>query len=451
MKRRNFLGKSSAATAAVLTGPVVSAAKEILQYHHPGQVSAKAGEKEALSLEELETLKKQYESDLFEDFLPFMDKYVIDREYGGFMCHTDRDGAHITTDKNTWYEGRGIWVYSFLYNKLTPGPEYLEVAKKSVEFMLKHKPEGENLWPGGFSREGVVKAGPDARGYGDLFVANGLAEYAQASGEKRYWEMAKDIMFKIIRLYDRSDYQSDAARTYLIPGATFPPGARVLGVWMVLLNLATHMLDFIPDPEIKAVVDRCLEAIMKYHYNPDFDLTNEILNHDMSRPRNELAQFVYTGHAIETLWMVMDEAARRKDEELFDLSAARFRRHVDVAWDDVYGGAFRSLDHVDKNIWKTDKVLWLQEEVLIGSLFVLEHTGAAWAKDMFYKMFDYVQEKFTLKQHGFPLWNYGSDRKATFERHSTRVENFHHPRHLMLNLLAINRMIKRKGKEKNHG
>jgi hypothetical protein len=119
---------------------------------------------------------------------------------------------------------------------------------------------------------------------------------------------------------------------------------------------------------------------------------------------------------------------------------------VEVAWDDVYGGTFRSLDHVNKNIWKLDKVLWLQEEVLIGSLFVVEHTEAQWAKDMFARMFDYVQDKFPLKQYGFPMWILGADRKVTFERHATRVGNFHHPRHLMLNLLSIDRLIKRKGK-----
>jgi len=137
---------------------------------------------------------------------------------------------------------------------------------------------------------------------------------------------------------------------------------------------------------------------------------------------------------------------RRKDKKLFDLAAERFRRHVEVAWDDVYGGAFRSLDHVDKNIWRVDKVLWLQEEVLIGSLFVVEHTGLQWAKEMFSRMFQYVQDKFVLKKHGLPLWIFNADRKVTFEQHATRIENFHHPRHLMLNLMSLERMINRKGK-----
>jgi N-acylglucosamine 2-epimerase len=61
-------------------------------------------------------------------------------------------------------------------------------------------------------------------------------------------------------------------------------------------------------------------------------------------------------------------------------------------------------------------------------------------------MFDYVRANYPLKRYGFPLWITTSDRKVTFERHSTRVENFHHPRHLMLNLLSLERMIECGGK-----
>ncbi len=444
MNRRNFLTLSPMAAAAIF--PLLG----LREKREPASsLGEKAAPKEApggcFSLEELEKLKKLYEYDLYEDFLPFMEKYVIDPVYGGFMCNTDRDGTNINQDKNTWFEGRGIWVYSFLYNHLAREAKYLEVARKSVDFVLRHKPTGDGIWPPNYTRDGVPIGEPDMRGYGDLFIAGGLAEFSRATGEKKYYQMAKEILLKILRLFDRDDYQPEAGKYYLGEGAPLTPGARVLGVWMVLLNITTQMLDYQPDDEILAICNRCLDAIMNHHHNPDFDLINEILNHDLTRPQNELAQFCYTGHAIETLWMVLYEAVRRKDKALFDLAAQRFRRHVEVAWDDVYGGAFRSLDHVDKNIWKVDKVLWLQEEVLIGSLYIVEHTGAAWAREIFDRMNDYVRKKFVLRQYGFPLWMHAADRKATFERHTTRVENFHHPRHLMLNLLSIQRMVKRKG------
>jgi len=101
--------------------------------------------------------------------------------------------------------------------------------------------------------------------------------------------------------------------------------------------------------------------------------------------------------------MVMAEAARRKDKALFELAANRFKRHVEAAWDPLYVGVFRSLNHVDKNIRLVDKVLWAQEEVLIGSLLASERTGWKWAKDWFIKMCNYVHDKWPLTKHGYSL------------------------------------------------
>jgi mannose/cellobiose epimerase-like protein (N-acyl-D-glucosamine 2-epimerase family) len=212
------------------------------------------------------------------------------------------------------------------------------------------------------------------------------------------------------------------------------------------LSLATTLLRHRHDERVLAVADRCLDAVMNRHWNPEFGLNNEILAHDFSRPPNDLARFVYTGHGIETLWMVMDEAVRRKDRALFELAAARLRRTVEVAWDGVYGGVFRSLNDVDKNLWFTDKVLWAQEEALIGMMLAAEHTGNAWARRRFAKLYNYIHEKWPLAKYGFSLWDNATDRKVTFVLHSNRIENFHHPRHLMLNLLAASRLLANGGR-----
>ena len=389
-----------------------------------------------------EQLLEQYRYHLFDDFLPFMDKYVIDHKYGGFMCNTDRDGTNINTNKTARYEGRGLWVYSFLYNKLKKDPKYLEIAGKSVEFILKNEPTGDNLWPASYSKEGKPISKAPVVIYEDLFIANGLSEYSKATGEARYWEKAKEILIKCMKIYNRPDYGVVVSYG---PEAEHAKGPRVFGHWMVIIRLVTQMLEYKSDPELEKIADECVDAIMNYHFNPEFNLFNELLNHDLSRPEGPYSQFSYTGHAIETLWMLFYEAERRKDKVLFDLVAERFKRHVEVAWDDVYGGVFRSLVNVNENIWKVDKVLWAQEEVLIGALIMIEHTGAQWAKDMFNKMYDYVIDKYPLKQYGYPIWILTADRKVTFEEHTNRVGNFHHPRHLMLNILSLERMLKRGG------
>lgn len=414
----------------------------------PHSISAFAGPQRATARAKprlnLRQLRDQYRGDLFDDFLPFMQKYVIDAEYGGFMCNIDHLGNRLNHNKLSWFEGRGVWVYSFLYNNLEREPKYLDFARRSLDFIMKLQPGGDDLWPKEITREGKPLTSADGEVYGDLFIAEGLAEVSKATGDRTLWNEAKQILLKCVRLYDRPDYRPTIGQTYLGPTASPFPGARIQGVWMTLLRAATQMLEMRPDREIDAVATRCVDAITKHHFNPDYGLINELLNHDLTRPGNEYGQLVYTGHCIENLWMLMFEAIRRHDDELFEKLAGWFKRHVEVAWDDVYGGVFRNLQNVDRNTWVVDKVLWAQEEVLIGSLLIVERRGYEWAVEMFQRASDYVREKFPLKKHGSPLWMYASDRRVTYEaflKMPKRVENFHHPRHLMLNLLNLERML----------
>ena len=401
---------------------------------------------ERLAGQTLTQLRDQYRSYLFDDFLPFMEKFVIDEQFGGFMCNADLQGKLVNQNKLSWYEGRGIWVYSFLYNNLAREQKYADVARRSIEFIMRIRPSGEELWPKELTREGKALTSADGEIYGDLFIAEGLAEYSKAIGQRAHWNTARELVLKCVRLYDRDDYRPTIGQTYLGPNATPFPGARIQGVWMVLIRVITQMLQMHADAELERLANRAVDAITNHHYNPEFNLINELLNHDLSRPQNEYAQLVYTGHCIENLWMVMLEAQRLRNDKLFKTFAGWFRHHVEVAWDDVYGGAFRNLQNVEKDTWTLDKVLWLQEEVLIGCLMIIEHSGDPWAIEMFDRMYKYVREKYPLKAHGSPLWMYGSDRRVTFEAFSRmpkRVENYHHPRHLMLNLLSLERMIKR--------
>jgi N-acylglucosamine 2-epimerase len=440
MKRRSFLEASAVAAATAGLGGLT-----------PGNAQSRDknvsvtdnGKLAGYTLEELRSL---YHADLFDDFLPFHDKYVIDHEYGGYMLNVDRDGARISDVKTATYLGRGIWTYSFLYNNLDKIPKHLEQLKRSVAFTLKNKPEGSTLWPDEFSRDGKPVKGPTNRVYDDLFIANGLAEFAKTTGDDSCWNIAKDLLVKCMKIYDSPDYPP-AGTDFLVgvEGISIP-GPRIQGHWMCLLDQATTMLEYKSDPFVLEIADRSIDAILNHHYNPEYRLNDEVVNHNLSRVDNKLAHYVDFGHNTETSWMVMYEAFRRRDRKLFDTAAGRLRRFYEVAWDDVYGGLFHTLKNVDDNVWETFKAQYLQAEMLVGLLFVIEHTGAQWAKDYFSQLYPYVRAKFPLKQYGFPLWIDYADRKVTFERHAARAENFHHPRHLMRNLLVIDRMIKRNGK-----
>ena len=442
MNRRNFFG------AAIATGGFLALPSRSSSQTKPGRTPDRAAELAGMSLRELREAYRRY---LFDDFLPFMDKFVIDHEYGGFMCLTDYTGERESDKKFSWFEGRGSWVYAFLYNNLAREQKYLDVAGKSLDLVLKSKPKNEDeLWSKEITREGKPITPPDGEIYGDLFIAEGLAEFSKATGEKRYWDDAKDLVLKSVRVYDRPDYRPTIGQTYLGKDARPFPGARIQGAWMVLLRVATQMLEMRADAELERIAARSVDAVLNHHFNPEFRLNNELLNHDLSRPTNEYSQLVYTGHCLEIMWMMMFEAERLKDKKLFDTFVERLRRHAEVAHDDVYGGFLRDLMNVEQNLWTLDKVLWAQEEVLIGSLLVFEKTGAEWAHELFDRTYDYITSTYPLNAHGSPIWMYAGNRKVEFEAFKAmpkRIENYHHPRHLMLNLLSLDRMIK-KGRQR---
>jgi N-acylglucosamine 2-epimerase len=391
----------------------------------------------------LRELRDMYRRDLFDDYLPFVDRYVFDHERGGFMCEVDLDGRRISTNKSSWFDGRGLWVHAFLYNHFGRDARQFEMARKTADFLMRTRPAGpDDLWFKTYGQDGAPLMSSDGEIYGDLFVAEGFAEYAAATGDEQYLDIARDLVLKCVRLYDRPDYRPAIGRTYLGPNARPFPGARILGVWMVLLRACTQMLRRKPDSAIEGIARRAVDAIGS-HFNLEFELFNELLNHDLSRPDNEYAQLVYTGHCVELLWMVLDEARRRRDTALFDTTATRYRRHITVAWDDVFGGVFRNLQDVGRNVWLTDKVLWAQEEVLIGTLSLVE-AGVEWAAEEFSRMYRYVRSTYPLSSRGIPVWMYAGNRRmeqASFLAMPRRLENYHHPRHLMLNLLALKRLI----------
>jgi len=440
MNRRSFFTTSagSAALAATVDGCTAENDKKYGKIKSTDAIGTLAG----MSVAEL---REKYRADLFDEYLPFLEQHVIDHEFGGFMCNTSPDGTQISTDKRAGYEGRGMWVYSFLYNNQAHEQKYLDIATGSAEILLKTKPEGDAMWPGSFDRRGNPAKPPGASVNADLYIAEGFAEYAKATGDTTYYDLAKDITMKCLRVYDSPGYALDVVKRYPGVDVSEITGVRIMDDWMLFLRAATHLLDSKQDADMENLAARCVDTITNKYYNPAFGLVTEMVNYDHSQFDNDLGQHINFGNDFQALWHTMDEALRIKDKALFETAAVRLKRHIEVAWDDVYGGVFNSLEHVDENRWRLGKTHYAQAETLVGLLMVIEHSGAQWASDLFTQVYKYVGEKFPQKQYGYPLWILGSDRKVSFRKDASRIGNFHQPRHLMLNLTSLDRILERGG------
>jgi mannose/cellobiose epimerase-like protein (N-acyl-D-glucosamine 2-epimerase family) len=402
----------------------------------------------------LPALRQHFHNELFGNLLPFWARHGIDHEYGGVMHGLDYDGTVVNTTKLSWFQGRAIWVYSFLYNHFGKDPDHLAIARNIRDFLLRNAPQPDGWWAEEFSREGRITKPFSGDFYGMYFAAEGLQEYAAATGDNESRDLAFDLMSKLRRHIERRDFPCMG---------TTVAGQRTQGLWMVNLNTARQMLARWPDPEMQSLLDEAIDQVINRHYNPEIGLNNEVLNGDFSRPKDHENKCAL-GHSVETLWMISEEAARRGDSKLWDTCTERIRKHLDVGWDHVFGGFSESIN-VDQGgyVWPEYtpvgttlvfrsigeylyvKPLWALNEILIATLNILEQTGAEWAAHYFEMSHRLIEEKYSMKKHGQPGYMLFTGRRMTHVPHTARQDNYHPLRQLMLCILTLDRMMSRGG------
>eukprot|EP00946_MAST-07B_sp_MAST-7B-sp1_P000860 g860.t1 len=403
-------------------------------------------------------------SSLLDRTIPFWLRHGVDVAHGGFICGLSHAGDVVDDSKFTWYQGRGAWVFARVYG-LTGDASHLAVASRALAFAERHcccDPPGGTSFYTVVGRDGSALPSRTARddvGYGSLFVAEAAQEIARHSSEAAEARRLLSRCLQLLRAFvsRADDPQRDAPEDYLL-SAPYRRGTRTLGHSMIPLRLVTQLLRNFTDAELdeagagssassflRALSDRLLSNIMDRHYDPSVGLAREELSHDFAPLRSPV--LYYLGHAIECLWFVMDEAARRGDGDLLERAAARVRRHVECAWDPVYGGLVRGItledDHNDKIM--ADKVAWVQQEALVAlrmvSVMSSDEALRGWAARFYARLHEWTEARFRLPlaRRGYDLWMVGGDRRATFQEQysfggaglTSRKENYHHPRYLM--------------------
>jgi N-acylglucosamine 2-epimerase len=400
----------------------------------------------------LSQLRDDYHRRLFQLYLPFWDKGGVDRQHGGFLCELNDDGTVHDDEKFLWYQARGIWVYSYLYNQIDRDPRWLEVARKARGFMVRSMYAGEGQWREKVHRDGTPLEGVGKTVYGWLFAAVGLAELYLADGRQEDLDLVKASLRAAVQAYDDPNYADTFIMMYV--GLDLPvQGLRSQGHSMVVITALTRLLAQKPDPELEALLQRHVDLVVNKFWNPEYGIQNELLDHDYRRV-DAAKEHMYTGHSVETLWMVMEVALRRHDRALFHLAAGRVRHLLEMTWDYVFDGFGSGNYHVfgdGRHPQGPDfsvKTMWAQCEAMLACMMVLEHTGETWALAWYERMRTFTLRTMPNPSHG--VWRQAVDRQGKdiqrvgLSRY--RKDNFHQARYLMRNLEALDRMIANRGK-----
>ena len=437
MNRREFLGKTlSAGLGGTLLGPSAMRGNIIIPQD--------AGTKGAGSLS-LPDLYQTCRNQLMNQYLPFWENGGNDAINGGFMCYLYPDGSVQDSRKDIWYQGRGIWVYSYLYNTIDKHPQWLKRAELARDFMVRHMHRGDGTWLTTVNRVGepVGSIAIDRTDniYGALFAAVGLIQLAKATGNSEDLELAKLSLRKSIEIYEDPEY-----RGVTVAGVD-QPGLRAQGHSFMLVWVIPQLLELDSDPWFGSILEEHLDALVNKYWNSDYRISNEVLYHDYSRIPSQ-AHFMIPGHSIEAQWMGMTEAFRQRDFHRQKLFKERFRHLVEMSWDYVYDGtcdtgyyAEDSEDHAAGPVMDI-KTMWAQTEVCIGSMLATEIAGEAWARDWLKRSWGFLQRTM-LTDHG--IWRQAVDRKGRDKQREGisiyRRGNFHQPRCLMYLMQSIARIF----------
>ena len=77
---------------------------------------------------DFKVLAELYKEELLGNVLPFWLDNSQDNEFGGYFTCLDREGKVFDTDKFVWLQGREVWMFAMLYNKVEKRKDWLDCA-----------------------------------------------------------------------------------------------------------------------------------------------------------------------------------------------------------------------------------------------------------------------------------------------------------------------------------
>lgn len=342
-------------------------------------------------------LAEQYKSELLDKVIPFWLEKSQDKEFGGFFTCLERDGSVFDTDKFIWLQGREVWMFATLYNKVEKKQEWLDAAIQGAEFLKTYGHDGNLNWYFALDREGHPLVEP-YNIFSYTFAVIAFGQLAIATGNQEYAEIAKKTFDIVLSKVDNPKGKWSKAS----------PGARALKSFalpMILCNVALEIEPLLEPTFLEEKIKECVHEVMDVFYRPELGLIVEHLG-----VNNELVdcmdgRLLNPGHAIEAMWFIMDLGKRLGDQALIDKAVDIALKEVEYGWDHQYGGIFYFMDRLGHPLQQLEwdqKLWWVHIETLITMIKGYQLTGNQKCLEWFERIHDYTWSHFADAE--YPEW-----------------------------------------------
>ncbi len=343
-----------------------------------------------------------YHEELFDNVVPFWLSNSVDKVYGGIYTSLDREGKLYSTDKSVWMQGRGAYMFSYLYNYYGANQEWLAYAKNCLDFIEGHcidKTDGRMYFT-------VTKEGYPLRKrryyFSETFYVIACAEYYKATKEEKYLRIAKKYYDFVYAMY-----LDPSVDPYKITEKTISATrkTKALANPMILLNVNSIMRSADPDNAARydAIAKR-LVADIKCFRRQGTDLLLEAvgINNEYMQEQCTM-RIVNPGHSIEASWFLLMEGVHQGDQNTIDFARRTFDAAFEFGWDKEYEGLvyFKDIEGKPVEAYEHDmKLWWPHNEAAIASIMFFKTTGDKKYFDIFEQVTEYAFSHFSDPQYG---------------------------------------------------
>ncbi|MBR4809120.1 MAG: AGE family epimerase/isomerase [Bacteroidales bacterium] len=343
-------------------------------------------------------MAERYRHELYTNVLPFWLDNSQDTEYGGYFTCLDRDGSVFDTDKFVWLQGREVWMFAMLYNKVEKNPRWLECALQGGEFLLKNGHDGNYDFYFSLTREGKALIQP-YNIFSNTFACMAFAQLAVATGDEKWADAARKTFTRILER--RGNPKGIWSKG--VPG-TRP--MKDFALPMIICNMALEIEPIIDDKSLlDKTIEEALHEVFDVFYQPSIGVMVENLAPDGTLLDCFEGRKVNPGHDLEALWFMMNLGQRLGRPEIVKKSMDIALGVIEYGWDKEYGGIYYFMDrlgHPTQELEWDQKLWWVHLEAAICMIKGYRLTGNQKALEWFLRLDDYLWSRF--KDPEYPEW-----------------------------------------------
>ena len=346
-------------------------------------------------MKNLEKYSSQYKDELLKNVIPFWLNHSKDDEFGGYFTCLDREGKVFDTDKFVWLQGRGVWMFSMLYNHLEARQEWLDYAQHGADFLQKYARAADKTWYFSLTREGKPLIQP-YNIFSDCFATQAFGQLYKATNKAEYAEIARTTFYSILERRNNPKRKWSKAVDNTRPLKNF-------ALPMILCNLSLEIEHLLEPSMVEKLINECVHEVMEVFYDKNSGLILENVSLDGHFSDSFEGRLLNPGHAIEAMWFVMDLGERLKDSALIEKAKEITLRTLEYAWDTEYGGIFYFMDIKNKPMQQLEwdqKLWWVHIETIIALLKGYLQTGDERCWEWFEKVHNWTWKHFPDPEFG---------------------------------------------------